>query len=87
MSHAAMSKAEAQHHEIHADVEKTPGHMVDDDVPIEKTLTNVEHADLGAAWLAQYTGPRTEISDEESTRVRWKIDRWLMPVICYIYFA
>ena len=39
-----------------------------------------KYADLGADWLAKYTGPEIEITDEESTRIRWKIDRNVMPL-------
>lgn len=58
--------------------------------------------DMGAQWLAGYTGPRREISDSENNSVRWKvccvvdltlrvrangkIDRWLIPITFYIYF-
>ncbi|ORY33755.1 allantoate permease [Naematelia encephala] len=42
---------------------------------------------MGAEWLETYTGPRHDITDADNTRVRWKIDMRLMPIICYIYWC
>ncbi len=39
-----------------------------------------KYADLGADWLAQYSGPEIDITTEESDRVRWKIDRNILPL-------
>ncbi|ORY27751.1 major facilitator superfamily domain-containing protein [Naematelia encephala] len=46
-----------------------------------------KNGDIGAQWLATYAGSRHDISDEESTVVRKRIDRFLMPIIFYIYFT
>lgn len=39
-----------------------------------------QHADLAAQWLDNYRGEWRSISEEESTRVRWKIDWHVMPM-------
>lgn len=43
--------------------------------------------DVGAAWLAEYDGARPELTDELNRKVVRKVDRWLMPIIFYIYFC
>lgn len=47
------------------------------DSPVEQGSTK---GDLGGQFMASYTGPRHEITDEDSTRVRWKIDKYLLPM-------
>lgn len=42
--------------------------------------------DLGSKWLAQYTGPRPELTDELNNQVRNRIDAYLLPLIFLIYF-
>lgn len=75
-----MDKATIEHHDIDV-AEKAPANMVEnDEIAAEKTLQDTRHADLGAAWLAEYNGPRPEITDAESTRVRWKVDTYLLPM-------
>lgn len=49
--------------------------------------TAPKDGDLGGKWLEQYTGPRTELTDEANTQVRNKIDRSLLPIIFLIYFS
>lgn len=44
-------------------------------------------ADLGAKWLATYTGPRPEITDDDNNKVRNKIDKWMLPLVFLIYFS
>ena len=41
---------------------------------------STKYADLSADWLERYTGPEIEITDEESTRIRWKIDYHILPL-------
>jgi len=53
----------------------------------EKAVANAnDDGDISARWLAQYTGPRPELTDELNNQIRNKVDRWLLPVIFYIYF-
>jgi hypothetical protein len=42
--------------------------------------------DLASKWLAQYTGPRPELTDELNSQVRNRIDAYLLPLIFLIYF-
>lgn len=51
------------------------------------TSTAPKDGDLGGRWLATYTGPRPELTDELNTKVRNKIDGWLLPLIFLIYFS
>lgn len=51
-----------------------------------RSLPVGRESDLAAEFYQHYDSTR-EISHEESTRVTWKIDRYLMPIICYIYFC
>ncbi|WRT66019.1 uncharacterized protein IL334_002970 [Kwoniella shivajii] len=45
-------------------------------------------SDLGAVWLATYTGDkRREITDEENQEVVKRIDRFLLPIVFIIYFT
>ncbi|RSH80114.1 hypothetical protein EHS25_007316 [Saitozyma podzolica] len=46
-----------------------------------------QDGDLGAQWIADYSGSRHDITSEESDRVRNKIDKVLLPIIFYIYFT
>jgi hypothetical protein len=48
-------------------------------VPAGKTADG----DLGANWLEEYTGERTELGDEDNKRVRNRIDRHLMPMYVF----
>ena len=50
------------------------------------TSTAPKDGDLGARWLATYDGPRPELTDENNSHVRNKIDSYLLPVIFLIYF-
>lgn len=50
------------------------------------TSTAPKDGDLGARWLATYDGPRPELTDENNSHVRNKIDAYLLPVIFLIYF-
>lgn len=36
--------------------------------------------DLGGEFMAAYTGTKHDITDEENDRVRWKIDKFLLPM-------
>lgn len=40
----------------------------------------VRDGDLGSQWLAEYTGPRPELTDEMNNQIRNKIDMHLMPM-------
>lgn len=42
--------------------------------------TTAKNADIGASWLATYNGPRLDITDEDSERVRARVDKFLLPV-------
>lgn len=64
------SKVDAQHFEDNTHGEK---HVVDTE-PVD------HKGDLGAAFYAEYTGPRTEITDHDSDSVRWRIDKFLLPM-------
>lgn len=53
----------------------------------EKATANAnDDGDISARWLAQYNGPRPELTDELNSKIRNKIDRWMLPIIFYIYF-
>ena len=52
-----------------------PGHSV-----AAAKEASTKYADLSADWLERYTGPEIDITDEESTRIRWKIDRHILPL-------
>lgn len=54
-----------------------------------KALGNTAPKDgnLGAKWLATYTGPRPELTDELNSKIRNRIDSCLLPVIFLIYFS
>ena len=41
---------------------------------------STKYADLGADWLNEYNGPEIDLTDEDSNRVRWKIDRHIIPL-------
>jgi hypothetical protein len=41
--------------------------------------------DLGARWLAEYTGPPPELTAENNKHIKWTIDKWLLPITCLIY--
>ncbi|RSH85337.1 hypothetical protein EHS25_004733 [Saitozyma podzolica] len=47
----------------------------------------VQDGDISAKWLAEYTGPRRDITSQENSVVRNKIDKVLLPIIFYIYFT
>lgn len=49
--------------------------------------TAPKDGDLGGRWLATYTGPRPELTDELNNKVRNKIDSYLLPLIFLIYFS
>ncbi|KAL7420650.1 hypothetical protein Q5752_004601 [Cryptotrichosporon argae] len=71
-------------------IEEKPGDLMVEDVEGHPTKTAAAPAgeqDLAAAFLARYSGEQREITDEENRRVRWKIDRYIMPIVCYIYFC
>lgn len=40
------------------------------------------HADLGLKFIAEHGV--VEYSEEEASKVRWKIDLFLMPIVCVI---
>lgn len=65
------------------------GHVVGDDQTKTRNLlgnTEPKDGDLGSRWLAQYTGPRPELTDELNNKVRNRIDANLLPLIFLIYF-
>ena len=41
--------------------------------PADQPAQTVESGDIGAIWLASYTGPRRLITDEDSKRVQRKV--------------
>jgi len=41
------------------------------------TATAPKDGDLGARWLASYTGPRPELTDENNSKIRNRIDAHL----------
>jgi hypothetical protein len=49
--------------------------------------TAPKDGDLGGKWLAQYTGPRPELTDDNNGAVRNRIDKSLLPIIFLIYFS
>lgn len=51
------------------------------------TKTGPKDGDLGGRWLAQYTGPRPELTDELNSKIRNRIDIYLLPLIFLIYFS
>lgn len=42
--------------------------------------------DVASKWLAQYTGPRPELTDALNNQIRNRIDGFLLPLIFLIYF-
>ncbi len=63
-------KTQDSHFEEHAKGEKG-----------EKSIETVNHkGDLSAEFYANYGGPRRDIDDADNDRVRWKIDRFLLPM-------
>lgn len=48
--------------------------------------TAPKDGDLGSRWLATYTGPRPELTDELNNQIRNRIDWNLLPLIFLIYF-
>lgn len=51
------------------------------------TKTAPKDGDLGGRWLSTYTGPRTELTDELNSKIRNRIDTYLLPLIFLIYFS
>lgn len=51
-----------------------------------RSLPAGKGGDMAAQFYQDYDSDR-QITHEDSTRVAWKIDRYLMPIICYIYFC
>ena len=51
------------------------------------TKTGAKDGDLGGRWLSTYTGPRTELTDDLNTKIRNRIDAYLLPLIFLIYFS
>lgn len=49
--------------------------------------TKPHDGDLGARWLATYTGPRPELTDKLNNKIRNRIDASLLPIIFLIYFS
>lgn len=49
--------------------------------------TAPKDGDLGGQWLSTYTGPRTELTDELNSKIRNRIDTYLLPLIFLIYFS
>ena len=49
--------------------------------------TEPKDGDLGGRWLATYTGPRTGLTDELNSKIRNRIDAYLLPLIFLIYFS
>ncbi len=66
---------EAKPETIHLDEAAKAGHAL----AAEKEA-HTKNPDLGAEWLKTYTGPEVDITDEESTRIRRKIDTHIMPL-------
>jgi hypothetical protein len=46
------------------------------------TSTAPKDGDLGGQWLAQYTGPRPELTDELNSKIRNRIDAHLYVPHC-----
>lgn len=76
-------KGEVNHDEGHHEPPATSGvtgKIAGLVVPTRKTADG----DLGANWLEEYTGERTELTDEDNKRVRNRIDRHLMPMYVFL---
>ena len=50
------------------------------------TDTAPKDGDLGGKWMAAYTGERPLLDDEANTKIRNRIDAFLLPLIFLIYF-
>lgn len=62
-------------HVIHHDVARNDDQDVVDDGDLKRAdvSPNVKGGDLASKWLASYTGPRPELTDKLSEKVRLKV--------------
>ncbi|WOO82425.1 putative transporter [Vanrija pseudolonga] len=67
--------------------ESRTSHVEDSKAPATAAPAETGTQDLAATFYADYAGQQRDIGPEENKRVLWKIDRYLMPIICYIYFC
>jgi hypothetical protein len=76
---AAMEKSEVMH------TETLTNSVMADEAGLQKTFTvDTVHGDEAATVLAKYQGEPTW-DDEEENRVKRKIDRRLIPILCATY--
>lgn len=70
------NKEHVTHHDVHRD-----NHEEADDGDIKRAdvAPNVKGGDLASKWLAKYDGPKPELTDELSNKVRWKVSTLAEP--------
>jgi hypothetical protein len=80
--HANIKHESAIHNEdtAHSDDGVVPGSNE------KATVQAGSDGDISAKWLAQYQGPRPQLTDELNNQIRNKIDMWMLPIIFGIYF-
>lgn len=61
-------------HVIHHDISQEAG-QDDGDLKKADVSPNVKGGDLASKWLARYTGPRPELTDKLSEKIRLKVSR------------
>lgn len=62
-------------HVIHHDATRGDDHDAADDGDLKRAdvSPNVKGGDLASKWLATYTGPRPELTDKASEKVRLRV--------------
>ena len=64
-----------------AELKPQDSHFEEHSHPEKGVQEKVDHnGDLAGEFYASYHGPRHEIDDADNDRVRWRIDRFLLPM-------
>jgi len=73
---APIPQADGEGHKAnvtHTDNHTAPDSIHGDDLKGADVTPNVKGGDLASKWLASYTGPRPELTDKSSEKVRLRV--------------